>query len=132
MTVDDYISGFPADVQAVLCMVRQTVCRAAPQAQEVISYRMPALRQKEVLIYYAAFKHHIGFYPPIKGDADLERETARYSNEKGNLRFELDEPIPLDLIYRLTELRLAQVRQKTALKAKKIRNGCAVPMCCHR
>ncbi len=77
-TVDDYIRGFPEDVQAVLRKVRQTVCSAAPEAQEVISYRMPALRQKEVLIYYAAFKHHIGFYPPIKGEADLEQATAPY------------------------------------------------------
>jgi uncharacterized protein YdhG (YjbR/CyaY superfamily) len=82
-TVDDYVRGFPEDVQAVLCKVRQTVCSAAPEAQEVISYRMPALRQKEVLIYYAAFKHHIGFYPPIKGDADLEQDGGPIRQREG-------------------------------------------------
>lgn len=122
-TVDDYIRGFPEDVQAVLCKVRQTVCSAAPEAQEVISYRMPALREKEVLIYYAAFKHHIGFYPPIKGDAGLEQMAARYANAKGNLRFPFAEPVPYELISRLTALRVAQVRSKTATKAKKTRNG---------
>jgi len=121
-TVDDYICAFPEDVQAVLRKVRETVCSAAPEAQEVISYRMPALRQKEVLIYYAAFKNHIGFYPPIKGEADLEQATARYANAKGNLRFPFAEPIPYELISRLTALRVAQVRSRTATKAKIARN----------
>ncbi|MDD4941949.1 MAG: DUF1801 domain-containing protein [Rhodoferax sp.] len=122
-TVDDYISGFPEDVRAVLSKVRETVCIAAPEAEEIISYRMPALRQKEVLIYFAAFKNHIGFYPPVKGDADLEQMAARYANAKGNLRFPFAEPIPYELISRLTALRVAQIRSKTATMAKKTRNG---------
>lgn len=107
--MDDYILQFPADVQAVLNRVRETVRRAAPTAVEIISYRMPALREKKVLVYYAAFKHHIGFYPPIKGDDELVRAAARYANTKGNLRFPLSAPIPYDLIYRLTELRRQQL-----------------------
>jgi len=107
-TVDAYIATFPPDVQAILRKVRATVVAAAPDAHEIISYRMPALRQHGVLVYYAAFKNHIGFYPPIKGDARLEQAIARYAGEKGNLRFPLDEPIPYPLIARLTRLRAKQ------------------------
>ena len=107
-SVDAYIATFPPDVQAILRKVRATVVAAAPDAHEIISYRMPALRQHGVLVYYAAFKNHIGFYPPIKGDARLEQAIARYAGEKGNLRFPLDEPIPYPLIARLTRLRAKQ------------------------
>lgn len=111
-TVDEYIAGFPKNVQTVLRKVRRTVRSAAPQATEIISYRMPALRQHGVLIYYAAFQHHIGFYPPIRGNAALERAVARFAGPKGNLRFSLTEPIPYDLIRRLTEHRAAQDRAR--------------------
>ena len=110
--IDEYIAAFPADVRAILRKIRRTVRAAAPAAQEIISYRMPALRQRGVLIYYAAFKNHIGLFPPIKGDAKLEKATARYAGKKGNLRFPLDEPIPYGLIKRLTQLRARQDRAK--------------------
>jgi len=113
-SVDAYIATFPPDVQAILRKVRATVVAAAPDAHEIISYRMPALRQHGVLVYYAAFKNHIGFYPPIKGDARLEQASARYAGEKGNLRFPLDEPIPYPLIARLTRLRAKQDTAATA------------------
>jgi len=116
-TVDAYIATFPPDVQAILRKVRATVVAAAPDAHEIISYRMPALRQHGVLVYYAAFKNHIGFYPPIKGDARLEQASARYAGEKGNLRFPLDEPIPYPLIARLTRLRAKQ--DTAAAKARR-------------
>jgi uncharacterized protein YdhG (YjbR/CyaY superfamily) len=114
-SVDAYIAGFPPEVQVILRKVRATVLAAAPGAHEIISYRMPALRQHGVLVYYAAFKSHIGFYPPIKGDAKIEQAAARYAGEKGNLRFALDEPIPYPLIERLTKLRV----QLDAAKAKR-------------
>jgi uncharacterized protein YdhG (YjbR/CyaY superfamily) len=107
-TIDEYIASFPADVRAILRQVRQTVRAAAPNAREVISYRMPALKQHGILVYFAAFKKHIGFYPPIKGDAKLEKAAAPYAGAKGNLRFPLDEPIPYGLIKRLTQLRAKQ------------------------
>jgi uncharacterized protein YdhG (YjbR/CyaY superfamily) len=116
-SVDAYIATFPPDVQAILRKVRATVVAAAPDAHEIISYRMPALRQHGVLVYYAAFKNHIGFYPPIKGDARLEQASARYAGEKGNLRFPLDEPIPYPLIARLTRLRAKQ--DTAAAKARR-------------
>lgn len=118
-SVDDYIAGFPAEVQAILKKVRATVTAAAPEAQEVISYRMPALKQKGILIFYAAFKGHIGFYPPITGDAKLEQAAAPYAGEKGNLRFPYDQAIPYELIGKLTKLRAAQDKAKAAAKKRK-------------
>jgi uncharacterized protein YdhG (YjbR/CyaY superfamily) len=106
--VDTYIATFAPEVQAILQNVRKAVRRAAPAATEVISYRMPALRQNGVLVYFAAFRNHIGFYPPIRGDRELEKAAAPYAGEKGNLRFPLDEPIPYDLIERLTRHRMQQ------------------------
>jgi uncharacterized protein YdhG (YjbR/CyaY superfamily) len=119
-TIDEYIASFPADVRTILRKVRRAVRVAAPNAREIISYRMPALRQHGVLVYFAAFKKHIGFYPPIKGDAKLEQAAARYAGEKGNLRFPLDEPIPYELIKRLTRLRARQ--DLAAARAKRRRD----------
>jgi uncharacterized protein YdhG (YjbR/CyaY superfamily) len=107
-TVDEYIAAFSPEVQAVLQRVRQVVCKAAPAAQEVISYRMPAIKQEGVLVYYAAFKNHLGLYPPVAGDARIEQDIAPYAGEKGNLRFPFAKPIPYDLIARITEHRLRQ------------------------
>lgn len=115
-TIDEYISAFSPEVQGILKKIRQVVRRAAPDAQEVISYRMPAFKLNGVLVYFAAFKKHIGLYPPIRGDAKLERAVAPYAGEKGNLRFPLDQPIPYDLIERITKHR---VRQNLAKAAKK-------------
>lgn len=117
--VDAYIATFPKDVQAILQKVRKTVRGAAPDAIEIISYRMPALRLKSVLVYFAAFKNHIGFYPPIKGDVKLEKAAAKYAGEKGNLRFPFDEPMPLGLIRQLTALRVRQDLAKKAFAGKK-------------
>lgn len=115
-TVDEYIAAFPHEVQAILQRVRDVVRAAAPEATEVISYQMPALKQHGILVFFAAFKNHIGFYPPIKGDARLEKAAAPYAGEKGNLRFPLKEPIPYDLIERLTKLRVQQDQAKAAGK----------------
>jgi len=119
--VDEYIAAFPSDVQVVLQLVRQAVRDAAPLAEETISYQMPALKQHGMLIYFAAFKNHIGFYPPIRGDARLEKAASRYAGEKGNLRFPLDEPMPLDLIKRLTRLRAKQDETNAVARASKRR-----------
>jgi len=82
-TIDAYISQFPAQVQQALQKVRQTIRSAAPKATEVISYRMPAFRQQGILVYFAAWKHHIGLYPPISGDAALEKAAAKYAGPQG-------------------------------------------------
>jgi uncharacterized protein YdhG (YjbR/CyaY superfamily) len=117
--VDEYIATFPPAVRAILRKVRRAVRAAAPDAREVISYRMPALKQGGILVYFAAFKGHIGLFPPVKGDATLEKAAARYAGPKGNLRFPLDEPIPYGLIERLTRLRARQDR--AAAKRSKAR-----------
>jgi len=111
-TIDEYIAGFPPEVQAILQKVRATVRKAAPRAREAISYRIPALRGNGILVYFAAFKSHIGFYPPVRGDARLEEAVQPYAGEKGNLRFPYDEPIPYQLIARITRHRAQQDAQK--------------------
>ncbi len=120
-SVDEYISAFPPDVQAILQRIRKVVRKAAPGAQETLSYRMPAFKLNGMLLYFAAFKKHIGLYPPIRGDGRLEKAIARYAGEKGNLRFPLDEPIPYDLIERIAKLRvkqnLAAPKGKTATRS---------------
>jgi len=113
-TIDEYIAGFPADVRTILAKVRATIRAAAPQAEEVISYRMPALRGHGILLYFAGFEHHIGLYPPVSGSEALERAMAPYAGEKGNLRFPLDRPIPYGLIGRIARLRVRQDRAKAA------------------
>jgi uncharacterized protein YdhG (YjbR/CyaY superfamily) len=114
--VDEYIEGFPPGVQSVLRRVRHAVRGAAPGAEECISYRIPAFRLHGALVYFAAFKHHIGFYPPVRGDPKLEKALAPYAGPKGNLRFPLSEPMPLGLIRRITRLRVKQNRAKAAQK----------------
>jgi len=106
--VDAYIAQFEPPVQDILRRVRDAVHTGAPHAVDVISYRMPALRQHGILVYYAAFKGHIGLYPPITGDAALEEAARPYANEKGNLRFPYAQPIPYALITALTALRARQ------------------------
>lgn len=118
-TIDEYIAAFSPDVQAILRKIRTTIRGAAPDAEETISYRIPAFRQNGILVYFAAFKSHIGLYPPIKADAALEKAIAKYAGEKGNLRFPLDQPIPYALIKRIVTLRVKQNTAKAAAKKAK-------------
>lgn len=117
--IDGYISQFPADVQSRLQDVRAAIRRAAPDAKETISYQMPAFRQHGILVYFAAWKAHVGLYPPISGDPVIEKAIAPYAGPKGNLQFPLDEPMPLDLIGRIVRLRVKQEVAKVAAKRKK-------------
>jgi uncharacterized protein YdhG (YjbR/CyaY superfamily) len=117
-TIEEYISAFSPEVQAILRQIRKTVRSAAPGAQEVISYQMPAFKVNGILLYFAAFQKHIGLFPPVKGDARLERAVAPYAGEKGNLRFPLDRPVPYDLIARIAKHRVKQDLAK-AVAAKK-------------
>ncbi|QJX01181.1 iron chaperone [Frigoriglobus tundricola] len=99
--------------------MREAIRRAAPEAEEVISYRMPAFRQHGVLVYFAAWQTHIGLYPPITGDKGVEKATARYAGPKGNLQFPLAEPMPIALIERIVKLRVKQDTEKAEAKRKK-------------
>lgn len=110
--VDAYIAGFDPAIQVLLEQVRVTVRHAAPMATEIISYGMPALRMHGVLVYFAAFKNHLGFYPPIRGHSALEKEASVYAGPKGNLKFPHDQALPLALIAALTRLRVAQDLEK--------------------
>src|SRR5665213_1053048 len=95
-TIDAYIAASSPAAKPALRRIREIVRAAAPDAEETISYRMPAFRGHGILVYFAAFKNHIGMFPPIGGDAGLEKALARYRGLKGNLRFPLGEPIPYD------------------------------------
>jgi uncharacterized protein YdhG (YjbR/CyaY superfamily) len=108
--IDEYIAASLPDVRPILTRIRQTISAAAPQAQELISYGMPAFRLHGILVYFAAFKTHVGLYPPASGDASLKKALSPYAGPKGNLRFPLDQPIPYDLIKRIVRLRVKQDR----------------------
>jgi uncharacterized protein YdhG (YjbR/CyaY superfamily) len=117
--VGEYIAAFSPDVQKILERIRLTVHNAAPDAQETISYRIPTFTQRGVLVHFAAFRNHIGLFPPVSGDARIEKAIAPYAGEKGNLRFPLNQPIPYDLIERIVKLRIKQNAAKAAAKDKK-------------
>ena len=117
--IDGYISKFPADVQAILEQVRTTIASAAPDAEETISYMMPAFKQHGILVYFAAWAKHVGMYPPISGNKTLEKAIARYAGPKGNLQFPLGEPIPYDLIERIVKLRVKQDSERAAARRRK-------------
>ena len=118
-SIDEYIGVSPSEVQPILKKIRMTISAAAPGAQEVISYRMPAFRRHGILVYFAAFKAHIGLYPPVSGDASLEKALSPYAGPKGNLRFPLDRPIPYALIKRVVLLRVKQDLARAAAGRKK-------------
>jgi uncharacterized protein YdhG (YjbR/CyaY superfamily) len=117
--IDEYIAGFPPKVRAILRKIRATIRKAAPDAEEKVSYRMPSFHQGGVLAYYAAFKSHIGFYPPVRGDAKLMKQVSSYANEKGNLRFPLDEPIPYALIDKIVKVRVKENRERAMARKRK-------------
>jgi uncharacterized protein YdhG (YjbR/CyaY superfamily) len=104
-SVDDYIASSPPEVQLILQQIRATVRKAAPRAEERISYRMPAYFLGGVLVYFAAFKNHIGLFPPVR-DKSLKSLIAPYAGPKGNLRFPLSEPIPHGLIRKIVKTRM--------------------------
>ena len=108
-TIDDYIAAFPKDVQEILEKVRQTVRRAAPDAEETISYKMPTFKQNgHYVVYFAAFKKHLGLYPTPDGIEAFKDELAAYKNAKGSVQFPLDKPIPHDLISRIVAFRVRE------------------------
>jgi uncharacterized protein YdhG (YjbR/CyaY superfamily) len=107
-TIDEYIEGCAPQAQPILRRVRATIAKAAPGATETISYGIPAFRLRRIVVYFAAFTHHIGLYPPVKGEAALEKAVAPYAGEKGSLRFPIEERIPYGLIARVVKFRATQ------------------------
>jgi uncharacterized protein YdhG (YjbR/CyaY superfamily) len=107
-SVPDYIATFPEDVQDRLEQVRQTIKAAAPEATEGIAYQMPAYKLNGPLVYFAAFKNHIGFYATPSGHEAFVEELSKYKQGKGSVQFPLDEPLPLELIERMVKFRVAE------------------------
>jgi uncharacterized protein YdhG (YjbR/CyaY superfamily) len=110
-TIDDYVRSFPPDIQSILGKVRQAIKKAAPQAAEAISYGMPAFRQKKVLVYFAAHKNHIGFYPTGSGIEAFKKDLSNYKFSKGAIQFPLDKPVPYELIDKITRFRVKEVTE---------------------
>ena len=117
--IDEYIGRFPEAVQEKLEAMRRIIARAAPGAEEVISYGMPAFRLGEILVYFAAFAHHIGFYPTSGPVAAFQEELKPYRTSKGAVQFPLDRELPENLVACMTEFRVEEVLAKAAAKAEK-------------
>jgi uncharacterized protein YdhG (YjbR/CyaY superfamily) len=118
-TIDEYITQFPADVQAILVAMRMTIRNAAPGAGETIKYQLPTFTLKGNLVHFAAFKKHIGFYPVPSGIEEFKAELAMYEQGKGSIRFPLDQPIPYDLISKIVMFRVKENLERAAAKKKK-------------
>lgn len=115
-TIDEYIAGFPPDVQEILQKIRAVIREAAPGAQETIKYRMPTFTLQGNLVHFAAFKKHIGFYPVPSGIEKFKDELARYVGGKGSVQFPLSQPIPYDLIRRIVQFRVQENLAKAQTK----------------
>jgi uncharacterized protein YdhG (YjbR/CyaY superfamily) len=110
--IDEYIAGFSPEIQAVLQKIRRTISQAAPGATEAISYGMPAFKLNGNLVFFAAQKHHIGFYPTPSGIVNFQSELTSYETSKGAIRFPLDRPIPYQLIEKITRFRVKEELNK--------------------
>jgi uncharacterized protein YdhG (YjbR/CyaY superfamily) len=120
-TIDEYIESFSIDIQQKLQLIRQTIHKAIPKAEEVISYQMPAFKLNKVLVYFAAFKNHIGFYPTSKAIKKFSKELSDYETSTGTIRFPFDKKLPLGLITKITKYRAkdsSHKMKKNSLKNK--------------
>jgi uncharacterized protein YdhG (YjbR/CyaY superfamily) len=120
--IDGYISGFPENVRGILETLRATIKKAAPEAEETISYAIPAFKLKgRMLIYFAGYKNHIGLYPAPRGKEAFKNDFAGYKGGKGTIQFPLNEPLPLPLIIKIVKFRVKETLEKenSALKNKK-------------
>ena len=111
-TIDDYISLFPTEVQTRLQQMRATIRKTAPTAEETISYGIPSFALEGSLVWFAAFKHHIGFYPRPSGIRAFQKELAPYKQARGSVQFPLDKPLPLGLVSRIVKFRVKENRSR--------------------
>lgn len=107
-TVDEYIAAFPKNIQSILEELRQAIRESAPEAEEAVSYQMPAFKLNGVLVWFAAFKNHIGFYPKTSAIEAFKEELSDYEVSKGTVRFPLDKPIPFDLVKKMVKYRVKE------------------------
>lgn len=111
-TIDEYIETFPTEIQGILQKMRQAIKEAAPEAIEVISYQMPAFKLNGILVYFAAYKTHVGFYPTSSGIEAFKSELVPYRWSKGAVQFTLDKPIPFDLVKKIVIFRVKENSKK--------------------
>lgn len=116
--IDGYIAAFPVNIQSILNELRMTIKKAAPDAVEKISYSMPAFTQKGILVYFAAYSKHIGFYPTSSVVEAFKNELSDYKHSKGTIQFPLDKPLPKTLITKIVKFRVEENLIKAALKGK--------------
>lgn len=115
--IDDYISSFPKEVQSLLQQVRNTIKKAAPGAEERISYGIPAFNlNNRYLIYFAGFKNHISVYPAPRGSEEFKEKLAKYKGGKGTVQFPLDKPLPISLITAIVKFKVKENKEKSELK----------------
>jgi uncharacterized protein YdhG (YjbR/CyaY superfamily) len=117
-SIDEYIANYPEDVQKKLQELRAVIKAAAPDAEEKISYQMPTFTLNGNLVYFAAFKNHIGFYPIPSGIEEFKKELSVYKQGKGSVQFPINEPLPLDLITRIVKFRVKENLKKAKAKGK--------------
>lgn len=118
--IDEYIAGFPIDIQKKLQQLRIAIRKAAPEAEETISYSMPAFKLQGMLVYFAMHTNHVGFYPEPSGIEAFKKEISAYDWAKGSVKFPVDKPLPLYLISRIVKFRVMENLQRAAAKAKKL------------
>lgn len=107
-TVDEYIGTFPKNVQDILQKLRQTIRKAAPEANEKISYQIPTFAFHGNLVHFAAFKNHIGFYPAPSGIEAFKKELSRYKGAKGSVQFPISEPLPFSVVSKIVKFRVQE------------------------
>jgi len=107
-TIDEYVQTFPEEVQIILEKMRQTIRKAAPEAEEAISYQIPTFKLNGNLVHFAAFKNHVSFFPTARGVEAFKKELSQFVESKGTVRFPLDKPIPYDLVRKVTLFRRKQ------------------------
>jgi uncharacterized protein YdhG (YjbR/CyaY superfamily) len=117
-TIDEYIASFPKDIQQILQEIRQTIHKAAPKAEEAISYQIPTFKLHGNLVHFAAWKNHIGFYPTPSGAKEFEKELSKYYKSKGTAQFPLDQPMPLQLISKIVKYRVKVNEEKAKAKLR--------------
>jgi uncharacterized protein YdhG (YjbR/CyaY superfamily) len=118
-TIAQYIAAFPPDVRRTLRRIRATIRKAAPAAEEVISYQMPTYKLHGNLVHFAAYPNHIGFYPAPRAIESFKKELAAYEGSKGTIKFPIDKPVPLGLITRIVKFRVKDNRERAAARRAK-------------
>jgi len=118
-SIDEYIATFPEEIQKILEELRATIKASAPDAEEKISYQMPAFFLKGNLVYFAAFKNHIGFYPRSSGIQAFKHELSIYKGSKGTVQFPIEKPLPLELISKIVKFRVAENLKDAEIKSSK-------------